>query len=73
MGTVASFTMIRARSPEQATKGSHAVVVVRLAEGLSLLGRMVDLPLDSLAVGLRVKFRPLVTGNQTVIGFGPAD
>jgi len=42
------------------------------AEGVSLLGRVVELPLESLKVGLPVKFRPLVKGEQTVVGFGPA-
>jgi uncharacterized OB-fold protein len=72
-GTVASFTVIQTRSPGRAATAPYAVVVVRLVEGLSLLGRAVDLPLESLVTGLRVKFRPLITGNQTIIGFGPAD
>jgi hypothetical protein len=36
-----------------------------------LLGRMVDTPLESLAVGNEVTFRPLVSGGQTLIGFAP--
>jgi uncharacterized OB-fold protein len=48
------------------------VAVVRLAEGVSLLGRITDLPLDSLRVGLPVRFRPLVSGGETMVGFGPA-
>jgi len=48
------------------------VAVVRLAEGVSLLGRIVNIPIESLRVGLPVKFRPLVTQDQTVVGFGPA-
>ena len=31
-----------------------------------------DLPLESLKVGLPVKFRPLVKDEQTVVGVGPA-
>jgi hypothetical protein len=46
--------------------------VVRLKEGVQLLGRVVDVPLDRVAVGLRVKFRPLIRNGQTGIGFGPA-
>jgi len=34
---------------------------------------VVDIPLETLAAGLPVKFRPLVSGNLTFIGFGPAD
>jgi len=48
------------------------VAVVRLDEGVSLLGRIVDVPLDGLRTGLPVRFRPLVTGEQTAVGFGPA-
>lgn len=71
VGTVTSFRVIppRGSTPE----APHLVVVVRLAEGISVPGRAVDLPLESLAAGLHVRFRPLVTGDQTVIGFGPAD
>ena len=71
VGTVTSFRVIPpwGSTPE----APHVVVVVRLAEGISLTGRAVDFPLDSLAAGISVRFRPLITGNQTVIGFGPAD
>jgi uncharacterized OB-fold protein len=73
VGTIVSFTVVRIPPRGRADEAPYAVVVVRLVEGLSLLGRVVDIPLESLAAGLPVKFRPLVTGNQTVIGFGPAD
>jgi hypothetical protein len=39
---------------------------------VSLLGRVVDLPLDKLAVGLKVRFRPLVIRDRAAIGFVPA-
>ena len=42
------------------------------ADHPALLGRVVDLPLESLRVGLSVRFRPLVVGEQTMVGFGPA-
>jgi hypothetical protein len=32
----------------------------------------VDVPLDKVAVGLPVRFRPLVNDGQTTVGFGPA-
>jgi len=69
-GTVTSFRVIPAlgSTPE----APYAVVVVRLDEGPSVPGRTVDLPLESLAAGLPVRFRPLVAGDQTVIGFGPS-
>jgi uncharacterized protein len=46
--------------------------VVQLAEGPQLLGRMVDVPLESLKMGLGVRFRPIVEGDQTLVGFGAA-
>ena len=50
----------------------YAVAVVKLDEGVSLLGRLVDTPLDTLSSGLRVRFRPLQLGGETAAGFGPA-
>ena len=51
----------------------YAVAVVRLKEGVSILGRIVDVPLDKLAVGLPVRFRPLIAKDLTAsVGFGPA-
>lgn len=67
MGTITSFAVRRAG------EAAHAVALVQLKEGVSLPGRVVDIPLDSLAVGLSVKFRPLATASETVVGFGPAD
>ena len=50
----------------------YAIAAVQLKEGLSLLGRVVDIPLDKLKVGLAVRFRPLTKNGQTAVGFGPA-
>ncbi len=71
-GVVASYTVIRVPPRGHAGEAPYAVAVVRLAEGVSLLGRVVDVPFESLKVGLPVKFRPIVSGEQTVVGFGPA-
>ena len=71
-GTIASFTVIRVPPRGRAAEAPYAVAVVRLDEGVSLLGRIVDIPVDTLKVGLRVRFRPLVHDTQTVIGFAPA-
>ncbi len=71
-GTVTSFTVIRIPPRGRAPEAPYAVAVVKLNEGVSLLGRVVDIPLDALTTGLPVKFRPLVAENQTMIGFGPA-
>ncbi|MCI0546009.1 MAG: Zn-ribbon domain-containing OB-fold protein [Candidatus Rokubacteria bacterium] len=70
-GTVTSFTVIRVAPRSHAGQAPYAVAQVRLAEGLHLLGRVVEVPLESLAIGLPVRFRPLLEGEQTAIGFGP--
>jgi hypothetical protein len=71
-GTIASFTVIRVAPRGHAAEVPYALAVVRLKEGVSILGRIVDIPLDQLAVGLPVHFRPLVVKEQAAVGFGPA-
>lgn len=71
-GTVVSFTVIRIPPRGRAPEAPYAVAVVRLDEGVSLLGRISDVPMDALKTGMSVKFRPLVTDHQTVISFTPA-
>ncbi len=71
-GTIASYTVIRVAPTKHAPDAPYAVAVVRLREGVSLLGRVVDVPLERLEVGLPVRFRPLVIHGQTTVGFGPA-
>jgi uncharacterized OB-fold protein len=70
-GTITSFTVIRIPPRGRAPEAPYAVAVVKLDEGVSVLGRLVGIPLDALKTGLPVKFRPLVSENQTIIGFGP--
>ena len=71
-GAIVSFTIIRIPPRGRAEEAPYAVAVVRLDEGVSLLGRVVDVPLEGLRTGLPVRFRALVTGEQTAVGFGPA-
>lgn len=70
-GTIASFTVIRVAPRAFAADVPYALAVVTLKEGVSILGRVVDIPLDKLAVGLPVRFRPLVAQDRTSVGFGP--
>ena len=70
-GSIASFTVIRVAPRGRGAEAPYAIAVVQLDEGVSLLGRIVDIPFESLRAGLRVRFRPLVTGEQTAIAFGP--
>jgi uncharacterized OB-fold protein len=71
-GTIASYTVIRVAPRAYAAEAPYAIAVVKLKEGVSLLGRIVDIPLEKLAIGLPVRFRPLVKDEQTSVGFGPA-
>ena len=71
-GTIVSHTVIRVAPRGRGAEVPYAVAVVRLEEGLSLLGRIVDIPFETLRAGLPVRFRPVQIDSQTVIGFGPA-
>jgi uncharacterized OB-fold protein len=71
-GTIASYTIIRVAPRGHADEAPYAIAAVCLREGVSLLGRIVDIPLDALAIGLAVRFRPIVVKNRPVVGFGPA-
>ena len=64
--------MIRVAPRGHGGEVPYAVAVVQLDEGVSLLGRVVDLPLESLRAGLPVRFRPVQIDTQTMVGFGPA-
>jgi uncharacterized OB-fold protein len=70
-GAIASFTVIRVAPRGHAGDAPYAIAAVRLTEGVSLLGRAVDVPLDKLAVGLKVRFRPLLVHDHTALGFAP--
>lgn len=70
-GTIASYTVIRVAPTHHAGEVPYAIAVVKLREGVSLIGRIVDVPLDALSIGLPVRFRPILKDNQTSVGFGP--
>ncbi len=69
-GTITSFTVIRVPPRGRADEAPYAVAVVKLDEGVSLLGRILDIPLDALKVGMAVRFRPLIRDDQTIVAFG---
>jgi uncharacterized OB-fold protein len=70
-GTIVSYTVIRVPPRGRPAGVPYAVAVVRLDEGVSLLGRLVDIPLEAVKTGLLVRFRPLLEEQRTAIGFGP--
>ena len=71
-GTITSFTVIRVPPRGRGAEAPYAVALVRLTEGVSLLGRIVGIPLEALRIGLAVQFRPLIETHQTAVAFGPA-
>jgi len=71
-GTIASYTIIRVAPRGHAPDVPYAIAAVQMKEGVSMLGRVVDVPLDRIAVGLPVRFRPLMKNGQTALAFGPA-
>ena len=71
-GTIASYTVIRVAPRAHAADVPYAIAAVQLTEGVSILGRVVGIPIEQVAVGLPVRFRPLVSNGQTAVGFGPA-
>jgi uncharacterized protein len=68
-GAITSFTV---RDGPVDAGAAPAVALVRLNEGVSLLGRLVDIPVERIRVGMPVRFQPLVEGDLTTVGFGPA-
>ena len=70
-GEIASFTVIRIAPRGHAGDAPYAIAAVRLLEGVSVLGRIVDIPFDELAIGRKVRFRPLRIHDVTALGFGP--
>lgn len=71
-GAVASFTVIRVPPARLAAEAPYAIVVARMAEGVSLLGRLAGAPLDALRVGMPVRFAPPpAAAEPPVITFEP--
>jgi uncharacterized OB-fold protein len=72
-GRVTSFTVIRVAPRRHAGSVPYAIAHVTLTEGVALLGRLVDIPLEQIVLGMPVRFRPFVDhGAPPAIGFGPA-
>lgn len=55
-GEVASYTVVRVAPARLAAEAPYAVIVVRMAEGVSLLGRLNGAPIDAVRVGMPVRF-----------------
>jgi uncharacterized OB-fold protein len=71
-GEVASFTVIRVAPPRLAAEVPYAIVVARMAEGVSLLGRLAGAPVDAVRVGMPVRLVPPPAGTDPpVVTFRP--
>ena len=71
-GEVASYTVIRVPPSRLAAEAPYVIAVVRMAEGVSLLGRLDGVPVDSVQVGMPVRFvAPSAGADPPVIGFRP--
>lgn len=72
-GEVVSFTVIRVPPRALAAEAPYVIAVVRMGEGVSLLGRLVDVAIDAVRVGLPVRFvsRGDATADPPVITFSP--
>jgi uncharacterized OB-fold protein len=71
-GEVASYTVIRVAPARLAAEAPYVVTVTRMAEGVSLLGRLTGAPLDAVRVGMPVRFvAPAAGADPPVIFFRP--
>ncbi len=67
-GTIASFTVIRVPPAPHAGQAPYAIAQVRMKEGPSLTGRVVDVPVEAVAVGMPVRYRALTRKRLLELG-----
>lgn len=71
-GEVASYTVIRLPPARLAAEAPYVVTVTRMAEGVSLLGRLTGAPIDAVHIGMPVRFAAPAAGvDPPVIFFRP--
>jgi 3-oxo-4,17-pregnadiene-20-carboxyl-CoA hydratase alpha subunit len=70
-GEVASYTVIRVPPAQFAPQAPYVVTVARMAEGVSLLGRLTGAPVDAVHVGMPVRFAGSLADDPPVISFRP--
>ncbi len=73
-GVIYSYSVVqRAADPAYAGEVPYVLVVVDLDDGWSMLGRLVDVSLDAVAIGASVQVRFAAIDGRTVPVFAPAD
>ena len=71
-GEVTSYTVIRVPPAQFAAEAPYVVAVARMAEGVSLLGRLTGVPIDAVHVGMPVRFvGSSANAASPVISFRP--
>jgi hypothetical protein len=71
-GEVASYTVIRVPPAQFAADAPYVVTIARMAEGVSLLGRLTGVPIDAVHVGMAVRFAGSApSADPPVITFRP--
>ena len=71
-GELASYTVIRVPPGHLAAEAPYVVAIARMAEGVSLLGRLTGVPVDAVEFGMPVRFAGALPGAEpTVIAFHP--
>jgi uncharacterized OB-fold protein len=71
-GEIASYTVIRVPPGQLAADAPYVVAIARMVEGVSLLGRLTGVPIESVAVGMPVRFvGALRDAEPAVIAFRP--
>ena len=68
LGTVHAVTIVRKKDPAD----SYNVVLVDLAEGPRLMGRVDDVQLEDVKIGMAVRARIINQGDQPLLVFVPA-
>ena len=70
-GRVTSFTVIRVAPRGHTAEVPYAIAHVTLTEGVALLGRLIDVALDRITIGMPVHLTSSASGRAAIV-FRPA-
>src|SRR5262249_36788702 len=66
-GEIASYTVIRVPPGQLAAEAPYVIAIARMAEGVSLLGRLTGVPLEAVSVGMPVRFAGSLRDAEPVV------